>query len=318
MALPTGSDYDLDAGLAGLLFRQELNAILEAIISMNASSSLPPQTFPFMLRADESASPNELQIRNPADSSFLKFAEITDTLITLFSDGAAVPSLGVAQTFTESQTIDQQSTAGVFSVGSDLSSGVVARIPLFGHNANGTNVTGVNLVCRITTNTAGAEDFTFELEVVRAGTSTTVLVLGSTADFSRSGGGGTVNADIIQQDGVNLDTLLDDSTGIIGDGVNFATNRTISQGDQGTVLRYNGAGNATITLPRLTDRSVVHFINEGTGDLTFASDTSPDDVEFRTTRTVLPAVTGQSPICSVLWFLSGGNRVTIVGQNVEP
>lgn len=319
MPLPTGGDFDLDAGLAGILFRQELNAIILALLSSNASASLPPETVAFMFRAALDTSPNELQIRNPANSSFLKVAEVTDTGVKLFSDGGAVPSLGVAQTFTEAQTVDLQSTAGLFSVGSDLSAGVVARIPMFGHNSAASNVNGVNLVCRVNTNTAGVEDFTFEVEVIRGGSASTVAALGSITDFRRSGGGGTLDADIIRQAGVTLDTILSNETGRLGadpSNPNFGSARILAQADEGQLLRYNGAGNVTVTVPRLAQNTVVFLVNEGTGDITFSSDTAPNDVEFRTSRLTLPTVGGQSPMCALTFFLSTGSRVNINGQNI--
>lgn len=318
MALPTGGDYDLDAGLSGLLFRQELNPILEAILSQNASASLPPQTFPFMFRADQSGSPNELQVRNPSDNAFLKWAEITDSAVKLFSEGGGVPSLGVAQTFTEAQTVDISGSAGLFSVGSDVNSGVVARIPLFGHNSSAANTTGVNLVCRLVVNTAGSEDFTFEIEVLRGGAISTVATLGNLTDFRRSGGGGTLDADIVRQDGITLDTLLSESAGKFADANDFSGDRAVTQADEGALIRFNGSANQTITLPNLEEKSVVSFVNDsgGLGDLSFVSDTSPNDVEIRTTRTTLPGIAGQSPICSVIWWLSDGSRVNIRGNNV--
>lgn len=319
MPLPSGSDYDLDPGLSGLLLRQELNTILLALLTMNASGSLPPQTFAFMQRVDSSASPNEIQIRNPADSAFLKLAEITDTQISLFSQGAAVPSLGAAQTFTQSQTIDTQGSASLLSIGSDLSAGVVARIPMFGHNSNGTDVTGVNLVCRINTNTAGAEDFSFEVEVVRGSSTTTVATLGSLADFKRSGGGGIIDADTIRQAGIDLATIINTETSRLGTSGNFnvATGRALTQADAGRLLRFNGSSNQTFTVPRLSQNTAVFFVNDsgGAGNVTFQSDISPNDVNFRTSRLTLPGISGQSPMCALVWFQSDGARVNIVGNN---
>lgn len=317
MPLPTvGNDYDLDAGLAGLLFRQELNAILLALLSMSSSSSLPPETFPFMLRGDTGTSPNEVQIRNPSDNAFLKIMEITDSAATLFSNGAAVPALGTPQTFTEAQTIDLSASAGLLSIGSDLSTGVVARIPLFGHNSAGTNTTGANLVCRLGTNTAGAEDFSFEVEVIRNGSTVTVATLGSVSDFRRAGGGGILDADTLRQAGVELNTIIDDATGRLEDGGNFSSDRTLAQGDQGAFLRFNGTSNATVTVPNLARGTVVIVANDGTGDLTFASDVSPNNVSFRTPRLTLPATGSQSPTCALVFSTSTGNICNIVGNNV--
>lgn len=319
MTLPTvGNDYDLDAGLAGLALRQELNAILQAMLSLNANAALPPQTFPFMLRADTGASPNELQVRNPADGAFLKLAEVTDTEITLFSDGAAVPSLGTPQTFTQAQTVDQQGSSGLLSIGSDLSAGVVARIPMFGHNNLGANTTGINLVCRINTNTSGAESFTFEVEAVRAGSTVTIATLGSLSDFRRAGGGGIVDADVLRQAGITLATIIDDEKGRLGIGgnFNFSSARTLAQADQGKLLRFNGGANTTITVPALAQNTMIFIVNDGSGDLSFVSAVAPNAVSFRTTRLTLPTIGGQSPMCGLVFFLSDGSNVNIHGGNV--
>jgi hypothetical protein len=321
MPLPSGGDYDLDSGLSGLLFRGELNALIAALLSLNSSASLPPDTVAFMLRADLSVSPNELQIRNPSDAAFLKIAEVTDTEVTLFSDGAAVPSLGSAQTFTEAQTIDQASSAGLLSIGSDLSTGVVARIPLFGHNSSAANVTGVNLVCRLNTNTAAAEDFTFESEVVRGGASVTVATLGSISDFRRSGGGGILDADTLRQAGVTLNTIIDNERsrlGNTGEDYSFTAARTLAQSDQGDLLQFDGSTNRIITVPSLATNTVISLVNDsdGAADLTFVSAAGPNDVTFLTSRLTLPGVSGEAPVCSLLFFGADGDRVQILGDNV--
>lgn len=319
MTIPV-SDYDLDAGLDGLNFRTETNTILESILTQSASASLPPTTFPFMARADQSVTPNALQIRNPADSAFLKWAEITDSAINLFSGGAAVPSLGVEQTFTENQTIDNNSAAGQLSVGSSLSSGVVARIPLFGHNASASNTTGANLVCRIGTNTAGQEDFSFEIEVVRGGSTTTVMNLGSLSDFRRTGGDGILDADVLRQDGVTLEQLLREATGRIGRApVNFSASFEPTQSQEGTMFRFNGNTNVTVSLSTKVTNTVMYFQNESgssSANITFAPAAVSGVSDFRTTRLTLPGGAGISPTCAVHWFLSGGTRVNIYGDNV--
>lgn len=316
MTLPSGGDYDLDAGLSGLNFRQELNPILESLLTLNASASLPPATFAFMLRAALDTSPNELQIRNPANTAFLKFAEVTDTAVRLFSEGGAVPSLGVSQIFTQPQTIDTSAVAGSLSIGSDQSAGVVARIPLFGHNSLGNNITGVNLVCRVNTNTATAEDFSFEIEVIRGGSTVTVAVLGSLSDFRRSGGGGILDADTLRQAGVELGQIIREAVGRLRDGSNFTASFEPVQTDEGKIFRFNGTSNVIVTLSPKVQHTVMYFLNESSTNATITFQSHPTlPVEFRTTRLTLPGISGQSPMCSVYWFLSGGNRVNIIGNN---
>ncbi len=318
--MPIPVDYDLDPGLDGLGFREEINSILEALLTLSSSSSLPPVTFPFMLRADLSTTPNELQVRNPSDNAFLKWGEITDSAVTLFSGGGAVPSLGVEQIFTENQSIDKSGSSGQLSIGSSLSSGVVARIPLFGHNSSAANTTGVNLVCRIGTNTAGLEDFSFEIEVVRGGSTTTVANLGSLSDFRRSGGDGILDADTLRQAGVTLAQIVREATGRIGpDPVNFSADFEPTQVQEGTMFRFNGNTNVTVSLSTKVTNTVMYFQNESgstSANITFAAAASNGVTDFRTSRLTLPGGAGISPTCAVHWYLSGGTRVNIYGGNV--
>lgn len=319
MPLPSGSDYDLDAGLAGLPFRTELNSILLALLSMNASASLPPLTEPFMLRANTNTTPDQLEIRSPDDSTFLKWAEVTNSAITLFSQGAAVPSLGVQQTFTQPQSIDVSGAPGSLTVASDLNSGIVARIPMIGHNASGANVSGVNLVCRINTNTAGSEDFSFEVEVVRGGSAFTVANLGNLSDFRRTGGGGIIDADTVRQAGITLAQIVREAAGRFGTGGDFNTDiNSFTQDQEGQVFRFNGTSNVTVRLNRLAQNTVIFFQNESStqATITFAAAVTDPVTDFRTTRLTLPGTSGESPFCAVHWYLSDGRRVNIFGDNV--
>ena len=318
MPLPS-ADYDLDAGLAGAIFRGELNEILLALLSMNSGSTLPPVTEAFMLRANTSTSPNQLEVRSSDDSQFLKWAEVDASSVKLFSQGAAVPSLGAAQSFTANQTVDVSGAPGSMSVGSDQSSGVVARVPMFGHNSAGSNVTGVNLVCRVNTSTQGAEDFTFEIEVVRGGTTFTVATLGSLSDFRRTGGGGTLDADTLRQAGVTIEQIIREATGRFADGGDFSTDiASFSQDDEGKVFRFNGTTNTTVRLNKLAKGTVIFFQNESTSQatLTFAAAVSDPVTTFRTTRLTLPGIANQAPFCAVHWYLSDGSRVNIFGDNI--
>lgn len=319
MPLPSGGDYDLDAGLSGLGFRNELNPIIEALASLSSDASLPPVTFPFMLRGALDTTPNEIQVRNPSNNAFLKMAEITDSALTMFSNGAAVPSLGTAQTFTAAQTVDIAGSPGSLSVGSDQSSGIVARIPMFGHNSVGGNTTGVNLVCRINTNTQGSEDFTFEVEAIRGGASVTVATLGSLSDFRRSGGGGIVDADTVRQAGITLAQIVREATGRFGDGGDFTVDiNSFTQAQEGQMFRFNGTSNVTVRLNKLAKGTIIFFQNESStqATITFAASVSDPVTDFRTSRLTLPGISGQSPVCGVHWYLSDGRRVNIFGDNV--
>lgn len=318
MTIPA-NDYDKDAGLSGLAYRTEDNIIIESILTNSAAVGLPPVTFPFQWRVDQSRTPNVLQIRNPSNAAFVDVAEVTDTLVNLFSGGAGVPSLGAAQTFTEAQSIDQSGTPGSLTVGSNLTSGIVARIPMRGHNSTGSNVDGVNLVCRVNTNTAGSEDFTFEVEVIRGGSAFTVAQLGSLADFRRSGGGGVLDADTIQQAGITLAQIVREATGRLGDGGDFTSDITsLAQTNEGQLFRFTGSSNATVSLNKLAKNTVIYFLNESptNANLTFAAAAVDPVTDFRTSQLTLPGISGQAPTCAVHWYLSDGRRINIVGDNV--
>lgn len=317
MTIPA-NDYDMDAGLSGAQYRAEDNTIIESILTLQASASLPPVTFPFMWRVDQNVTPNELQIRNPSNNAFLKVAEITDSLVSLFSNGAGIPSLGVAQTFTATQTIDKSGVPGELAIGSDLSSGVVARIPMFGHNSIGSNVTGCNLVLRINTNTAGAEAFTVEIEVTRPSGAITVAKLGDLSDFRRTGGSGIVDADTVRQAGVTLAQIVREGKGRFGNGGDFSVGFTPVQSDEGAMYRFNGSSNVVVELATLARNTVVYFQNESPNNstVTFAAAAVSGITDFRTTRLVLPGISTQAPTCAVHWYLSGGTRVNIIGDNI--
>lgn len=317
MTIPA-NDYDKDAGLSGAQYRAEDNTIVESVLTNNAAVGFPPQTFPFMWRVDQSRTPNVLQIRNPANSAFIDVAEVTDTLVSLFSDGGGVPSLGVEQTFTEAQSVDVLGTAGSFTVGSDQSSGIIGRYRMIGHNDIGGNVVGVNLVCRIGTNTAGAEDFSFEVEVVRGGSSVIVATLGSLSDFRRSGGGGILDADTIRQAGVTLEQIAREAAGRFATGGNFTAGFEPVQADEGKMFRFNGTSDIFIDLAPLARDTVMYFMNESnaTATITFRAAPTGGINEIRTPKLTLPAVTGQAPTCAVHWYLTTGDRVNIVGDNV--
>jgi hypothetical protein len=319
MALPTvGNDYDLDAGLAGLNFRLELNAIIEALNSMNSAVGLPPITFPFMLRGALDTSPNEIQIRNPSDNAFLKLAEITDSAITMFSNGAAVPSLGTEQTFTANQNVDRSGAAGVFTVGSDLSAGVSGRLDFRAHNSVGANVSGVQLACTVENNAQGAEDFFLDVQVVRGGSTQTVARLGSIADFTQSGGQ-TLNATVLQQAGITLAQIVREAAGRFQNQADFSVDiASFTQDQEGSMFRFNGSSNVTVRLNKLARNTIIGFQNESPADatITFAAAVVDPVTDFQTSRLTLPNVNGESPTCFVHWYLSDGRRVNILGDNV--
>ena len=316
MTIPL-SDYDLDSGLSGLQFREELNPIIESLVTLNASSSLPPITFPYMMRVDQSTTPDQGEIRNPSNNAFLKWFEITDSAVTLFSGGSAVPSLGVEQVFTEPQSIDVSGNAGSLLIGSDQSSGVVARTTFRGHNAVSENIDGVTLEAFISTNTDGSEDFDLDIRAVRGGSSVLLGKLGSVIDFRRAGGGGILDADTVRQAGIALSQIVREAKARLEVQPSFTAGFTPTQTQEGSLFEFNGSSNQTITLRPLAQNTVILFTNNsnGSGNLSFVSDSSPNNVTLKTNRTTLSGVSGESPMCAVVFYGTSGDLVNIVGQN---
>lgn len=316
MPIPA-NDYDIDPGLGGAAYRAEDNQRALALVTNNSDASVPPETFAFMWRVDLSRTPNVLQIRNPSNNGFLDIAEITDSIATLFSAGGGIPSLNVAQTFLQNQSIDILGSPGEMLTGSDLDNGIVARYKMRGHNASGSNVDGINLIARITDNTAGSEAFNFEVEILQPSGAVTVATLGSISDFRRSGGGGILDADIVRQAGITLEQIVREASSRLSRVTNFSANITsfTQTDDEGRVFRFNGSSNVTVTLPVLAQGTVIYFQNESStnANITFAPDTG---VEVRTSRLTLPGISGTTPMCAVHWFLSGGTRTNIIGDNV--
>lgn len=305
------SDVNWAALISGVNLRTEGNDIYAALLSLFSGSSGPSLTTAFMLNA-LTGTPNEVRIRNPADNAWLKFMELTDSAATLFSGGAQVLALNNTSAFTENQTVDKSGSAGIVTVRSDLATGTVASLRLGGENASASDVDGLFLNLRLVTATAGAEDFEVDIVVVRGGTPTTIATLGSTYSVT-----GTLNAGTLQQGGTDVDSVIADDLSSTRGETTFTTSQSItSQGTAGFLYRKTGSGAATVTLgsqPR--DGSWAIFVNDsnGTGDITFASASSPNDVDIDGGAT-LAGASGQRPQCVVTW-MNGGDDVNIRGDN---
>jgi hypothetical protein len=63
-------DFDF-ANQSGLLFRQQVNAVVAALVSSNSGSTAPDPTFPGMFWLDTSTTPAALKQRNAADDAWL-------------------------------------------------------------------------------------------------------------------------------------------------------------------------------------------------------------------------------------------------------
>ncbi|MGI9504874.1 MAG: hypothetical protein ACR2RE_17655 [Geminicoccaceae bacterium] len=321
MSQPTlDPDFAWNPGIGGQGLREQGIEYFAALLSKLSGATEPNPTFPYMSWIDLSVVPAVWRIRTADNLAWNDFAQINASgsapnQITLLNAGVGIPSLGVTQTFTASQRIKPTAAVGELTVGSTLQSGVVARIPLIGHNSNNAETVGANLVLRQNVNSAGAEDFTIEFEARRGGSLLTVVSLGS-GNIFRNGADVVADFDELRQAGTSIQTIIDTAKARVETRGSFTGNLTLEQADAGAFRRYNGAGNITITVPRLTQGSWVMVINDSSdnGLITFAPD--PGQTEIRTPRLILRGVSStQSPTCVLFWFLSVGQLVNIFGDN---
>lgn len=313
------ADFAWNAGIAGQALREQGVQYFAALLTKLSGATEPNPTFPFMSWIDLSVTPAVWRIRSADNLAWNDFAQINASgsapnQITLLNAGVGIPSLGVTQTFTASQRIKPIAAVGELTVGSTLQSGVVARVPMIGHNSNNAETVGGNVVLRQNVNTAGSEDFTIEFEVRRNGSLLTVVSLGS-GNIFRDGADVIADFNELRQAGTSIQAIINTAKARVETRGSFTGNLTLEQDDAGAFRRYNGAGNATITVPRLSQGSWVMVINDSSdqGSITFAAD--PGLTEIRTPRLILRGISGQSPTCVLFWFLSVGQLVNIFGDN---
>lgn len=304
------SDAVLEALISGTSLRTQQTDINAALLSLFSGSSNPSLSVAYMLSA-LTGTPNQVRIRNPSNDAWLKFMEVTDAAVTLFSGGSAVLALDNTAPFTEGQTIDKSGSAGLFTVRSNLTTGVVASVRLGGENGSAADVDGLFLDLRMVTNTASAENFELDLKLVRAGTSTTICTFSSTTSFAS-----VLNAGTLRQGGSNLNDIVNDfiSAGR-GETTLGATLSLTAQTGAGFLYRKTATGASTVTIgsqPRAS--SGAEFINDASsGNISFVSAASPNDVTIVGGATLV-ASSGNSPFCGVRWF-DGGAKVKIFGEN---
>jgi len=320
MSQPTlDADFAWNAGIAGQALREQGIQYFAALLTKLSGATEPNPTFPFMSWIDLSVTPAVWRIRSADNLAWNDFAQINASgsapnQIGLLNAGVGIPSLGVTQTFTASQRIKPTAGVGEMLVGSTLQSGVVARIPMVGHNSNNAERVGGNLVLRQNVNTAGQEDFTIEFEVRRGGALVTVARLGS-GNIFREGGNIIADFSELRQAGTSIIDIINAAKARVENGGSFSGNVQLSQENAGQFIRYNGAGNRTISVPRLAQGSWVMVINDSSnqGRLTFAP--VGGQTEIRTPRRILRGISGQSPTCVLFWFLSVGQLINIFGDN---
>jgi len=108
-------DYNV-ANAPGATVRADINALAEALASLNSGVSAPGVTFPFMFWSDTTN--NLLKIRNAANSAWITLGSIIGSTFTLDDGALAIPSSG--SWFGTTQRIARISTTGNMEVGAEV------------------------------------------------------------------------------------------------------------------------------------------------------------------------------------------------------
>lgn len=108
-------DYNI-ANNPGAAVRADINALAEAIASLNSGSSAPSITFPNMWWIDNTNS--LLKIRNNANTSWITVAAVGSSTIILDSGALALPVSG--SWFGTQARVPQIDTSGILEIGSTL------------------------------------------------------------------------------------------------------------------------------------------------------------------------------------------------------
>ena len=296
------SDYDLDAAISGLQLRTEINTIIQAILTGSSGGDDPPETFPFMRYMDTDETPTGWYMRNEANDAWIKVGEFNlDDTITLFSDGAAIPSLGAEQTFTETQSIFETDEPGVLDLASNISDGISAAILMGGRNDALEDIVMGQILGTVQDDTNGSEDFFIQWEVLLNGVMTPVV---------RIDGGfvtvtGILEADTLQQANTDLDDLIEAAINSVGLPSFTNTTRTIpTHLTAGDMNRFTGSSPSTITIAAGTAGRVYGLVNDGTAAITFVA-----------SGTTIVGSLGLAigKLCNILYVTS--TKVYIFGQN---
>ncbi len=291
----------------------ELNEVILAIITMFSNASAPASPQPYQNWVDTDVSPSVWFIRNADNTAWIKVAEFENTptnQIRFFHLGAAAVGSAIANTFTATQTIDQDGAAGELGIGSNLQTGIASIFRMFAENDTPEDFDALRIQATVTDATTDSEAVSIAIQTMQAGTLTTLLTLAAAVVTIA----GTLNATTLQQGGVALDTLINNAI----DGLN--TSRTLSgaftlaQSDAGGAVKFTGASAADVTCGRLALDSIIVIHNRGTADLTLVSAAASDDVVFENgttiaagkTATLIMIATGASQADNV-WRVLGEN-----------
>ena len=224
--MATQHDYDIANG-TGQAVRQDINSVLQAIVSNNSGTSEPATTFKYQWWADETN--NVLKIRNSANNAWITLRELDGTL--LMEDGSnSAPGLSFAS----------DTNTGFFSGGADkigFATGGVERLEI-GSSEVVFNDPSNDVDFRVESN--GNTHMLF----VDAGNDR--VGIGTTPDGTlhvHSGTAGTVTAN------GNADDLVVESSGTGGISIltpDASTGYLIfgsPTSDEGAILRYSDSNN---------------------------------------------------------------------------
>lgn len=105
-------DYNI-ANAPGATVRADVNALAEALASLNAGNTAPTVTFPFMLWADTTNA--LLKMRNPANSGWMTLASISGS--TFLLDNSVIRAPASTDWFGTTVRVPRLDTSGVMEVG---------------------------------------------------------------------------------------------------------------------------------------------------------------------------------------------------------
>ena len=291
----------------------ELNELILAEVTKFSSVDEPADPQPYQNWINLNLSPPPWMVRNAENNAWIKIGEFLNAPTNQFrhfSDGAAVPSTSVANTFTETQTVDNEGSAGEVAIGSDLSAGVAALIRLFAHNASAADFTGFQAQMTVTDATEASEDVSVAIQTMAAGTLTTLMTLAAAAVTIA----GTLNATTLQQGGTDLDGIIEDAIDSLDTSRSVSGAFTLAQTDAGKAIKFTGGSAQDVTCGRLTLDTVVVIHNVGTADLTLVSAAASNDVTFENGTTIAAGKTA-----SLIMIETGASQADnvwrILGEN---
>jgi len=190
------ADFSVANG-SGLQVRSGLNAVSDAIVSKSSGSVAPTDLQAYMSWFDTSGANAIWNIRNGANSAWIQLAEEIGSNLRLSSDGASIPSVGAANTFTADQKIRLAAALGQLLLGGQVTSGIASRLAMIGNNSGAAETIYAKLEADIETNSAGNESGRLLASLIRGGSQQEILRLGDGVQIGSPTGGlkglGTLN-----------------------------------------------------------------------------------------------------------------------------